>query len=77
MDATSKYQIVERIIQSNDDNLLNQIRDLLSLQDKDFWDDLPVEVKQAISKAENELDNGEGIAHPQIMAELNDRFLNK
>ncbi len=67
MDITSKYNIVEKIIQANDDNL----------PDLDFWNDVPEELKQAIDQAKDELDRGEGIPHSQVMTEIKDRFRNK
>jgi hypothetical protein len=77
MDIALKYKIVEKIIQSNDDSLLNEIKSLVGLSDFDFWNELPTEVKQAVNKAKAELDRGEGVPHSQIMAEVKTRFLNK
>ncbi|WP_028297468.1 hypothetical protein [Olivibacter sitiensis] len=42
MDAALKYKIVEKIIQSEDDAVLNKIKSLLGIQDKDFWHELPL-----------------------------------
>jgi hypothetical protein len=56
MDITIKYKMVEKIIQSNDDNLLNEIKSLLGLSEGDFWGELPEEIKQAVNKAKGELD---------------------
>jgi len=75
MDIALKYRIVERIIQSNDDNLLNEIKSLVGLSDNDFWPGLPTEIKNAIQEAKGELDRGEGIPHSSIMSDVNGRFL--
>ncbi len=77
MDIALKYRIVEKIIQSNDDTLLNEIKSLVGLSEDDFWTELPAEVKQAVNKAKAELDRGEGIPHGQVMAEMKDRYLNR
>ena len=77
MDITLKYKIVEKIIQSNDDSLLNEIKSLIGLSETDFWAELPTEVKQSINKAKAELDRGEGIPHSQVMSEIKSRFLNR
>lgn len=77
MDIAIKYKIVEKIIQSNDDNLLNEIKSLVGLFEGDYWAELPSEVKQAINQAKDELDRGEGIPHPQVMAEIKSRFLKR
>ena len=65
MDTELKHKIAEKIIQSNDDNLLNEIKSLVGLSEGDFWTELPPEVKQAINKAKDELDRGQGIPHSQ------------
>jgi hypothetical protein len=77
MDIASKYKIVEKIIQTNDDLLLNEIKSLVGLSEGDFWRDVPIEVKQAINKAKDELDRGEGIPHSQVMTEIKEKFLKK
>lgn len=45
MDIALKYKIVEKIIESNDDTLLNQINNLLGLSENDFWTELPKDVQ--------------------------------
>ncbi|HCN82185.1 MAG TPA: hypothetical protein DIT07_01000 [Sphingobacteriaceae bacterium] len=77
MDIVLKNKIVERIIQSNDDLLLNEIKSLVGLSETDFWSSLPEEIKQAVNKAKSELDKGKGIPHSQMMSEIKDRFLDK
>jgi len=77
MDIAQKNKIVEKIMQSEDDTLLNEIDSLLSTSQYDFWPDLPAQVKQSIEKAKEQLDRGEGIPHEQIMAEIRERFLKK
>lgn len=64
MDITLKYKIVEKIIQIEDEVVLNEVKTLLGLSEKDFWDDLPEEVKESINVAKAELDRGEEI--PQV-----------
>lgn len=77
MDIALKYRIVEKIIQIDDDTLLNEIKSLVGLSDGDFWSELPLEVQQAVNKAKAELDGGEGVPHDQVMAEMKARYLNR
>lgn len=77
MDIALKYKIVEKIIQSTDDTLLNEIQSLVGLSESDFWFELPKEVKQAVNKAKAELDRKEGIPHAEVMSEIKNRFLNQ
>jgi hypothetical protein len=75
MDIALKYKIVEKIIQSEDEQLLSEIGSILGVPENDFWEELPEEVKQSINKAKTELDNGEGIPHNEVMAGVRERFL--
>ena len=77
MDNTLKNRIVEKIIQCNDDLLLNEIKSLVGLSESDFWEELPSELKKVISKAQIELDRNEGIPNDQVMAEVKSRYLNR
>lgn len=77
MDIALKYKIVEKIIQSNDDSLLNEIKSLVGLSEVDFWNELPTELKQALNKAKGELDRGGGIPHSQVISEIKNRFLDR
>ena len=77
MDIAIKQQIAEKIIQSDDDMLLNEIKSLVGLSENDFWEELPSEVKQAINMAKTELDRGEGTPHDEVMSEMKSRFLGK
>lgn len=77
MDIETKYKIVEKIIQNNDDSLLREINALLGLSEDDFWKDIPEEVKEAINQAKVQLNRGEGIANEEVTAEVHKRFLNK
>lgn len=77
MDIAVKNKIVEKILQSEDDLLLNEVKALIGLSDGDFGYGLPVELKQAINKAKAQLDAGEGIPHKQVMDEMKSRFLKK
>jgi hypothetical protein len=75
MDNAVKYKIVEKIIQSEDEIILNDIKALLGISEGDFWPELPNEVQGAINEAKSELDRGEGIPHENVMEEMRKRFL--
>jgi gas vesicle protein len=75
MDNSLKYKIVEKIIQSNDENLLNEIKSLIGLSETDFWTEIPEEIKKSINKAKEELDRGEGLEYDDVMDEIKSRFL--
>jgi hypothetical protein len=74
MNMAVKNKIVEKILQSDDDLLLNEVKALVGLTDRDFGTDLPNEVKHAVAKAASQLDGGEGIPHHIIMSEIRNKF---
>ncbi len=77
MNIETKYKIVEKIIQTDDDLLLNEIHILLGLRDYDFRQDLPRDVQESLKQAHQELDQGLGIDHDQVMASVKKQYLNK
>ncbi|WP_419801343.1 hypothetical protein [Mucilaginibacter sp.] len=75
MDIELKNRIAAKIIQSEDDVLLNEVKALVGLSETDFWYDLPSELKYNIDQAKLQLDRGEGIAHKEVMQDMKNRFL--
>ena len=77
MDSALKYKIVEKIVQTEDEAFLNEIQSLLDLSDKDFWVEVPSEIKQLVQHAKDEINRGEGILHSEVMADIKSRFLDR
>jgi hypothetical protein len=48
-----------------------------SIEGGDFWTDLPEHVKQTIEKAKQQLDDGKGIPHQEVMDKVKAIFLDK
>jgi len=67
MDAALKYKLVERIINTDDDMVLQEVQALLEMASDDFWHTLPDEVKSNIDNARQQPDRGEGIPHEVVM----------
>ena len=74
MDVSLKYKLVESIINTDDDAVLNEIQALLNIEQADFWPTLPNEVKSDIEEAKNQLDRGEGIPHHKVMQGIKNLF---
>jgi gas vesicle protein len=77
MNVKEKYRIVEKIIQSNDDSILEEVKDLLGIHDdsSDFWATLPDSVKQTIEESLNQIREGKVHANEEVMADIKRRFL--
>ena len=75
MDIALKYKLVERLIQTDDDVILNEIKVLLGISEPDFWNELPLFVKESIVNAKKEMDNSNGFSNNQIFEEVRKRYL--
>jgi hypothetical protein len=68
-----KRKTIHTSLQSDANGTLNKA----DLSETDFWTDVPKVVKQAIQKGKKQLDQGEGIAHDEVMRKIKSRFLNR
>lgn len=73
----NKKQLIDWIEELSDTAMLQTLQSLKESSEggKDFWQELPDGVKQAINLAKEELDGGTGIAHTDVMEQAKRRFL--
>ncbi len=67
MNAATKYKIVERIINSEDEVLLKEIDALLDTVDADLWDQLPVATKASIQRGLDDAQQGKTRPHQEVI----------
>jgi hypothetical protein len=78
MDIKEKNALVKKLLDTEDEVILDQVKALLEDdEEKDFWDELPEHVKASIQQAKAELERGEGIPHEKVMAEIKSKYLKK
>ncbi len=72
---TDLHNLIDKV---NDTNLLNAIKEILSKQvnDVDFWDDLPLSVRESIKKGMVQAENGQTKGHSEVMKKY-DKWLLK
>ena len=75
MDSVLKHKMVEKIMASNDEALLEEVKQLLGLADGDFWNDLPELTKQSIQRGLEQSKKGETLPHEKMMSDIKARFL--
>ncbi len=74
--ATNKQELIDWIDRLEDQAMLQNLVNLKeTTEGKDFWHDLPEEVKEAINRGKKQLDEGKGIPHEQVRKKIKDRFL--
>ncbi len=75
MDMISKYKLLEKLMQTQDDALLDQVKVILTGSDKDFWDDLDSKTQESILRGKAQSQAGNTRPHQQVMNEINSRFI--
>jgi hypothetical protein len=75
-----KSDILKLINLIEDESFLHAIRILLlkqipNTETKDFWDDLPIQIRKDIETALVEADKGEFIPHEEVMQEMRVKYL--
>ena len=58
---TSKIELVKMILNLDNPEFIEELRNLLSLKSNDFWDELTINEKKEIQNGIGELDNGERV----------------
>ncbi|MBK7649958.1 MAG: hypothetical protein IPJ20_03275 [Flammeovirgaceae bacterium] len=75
MDASTKFKMVEKIITTEDDALLEEVKSLLGLSEHDFWDELSDSTKASIQRGLEQSSQGQTRPHEEVMAETKARLL--
>lgn len=75
MDIAVKYKMISRIINSQDDRVLDNIKSLLNIDDEtDFWDEMSVDDQEKIEEGLAQLDAGQHVSRASVQQEINSRF---
>lgn len=63
------HNLIDKV---NDISILNALKVILSKQvnDGDFWDDLPLSVKQSIDESIKQSERGETVSHEEVMKDV-------
>jgi predicted transcriptional regulator len=64
---TEKIELAKRLLATDDEAVLQQIKDVFESQDKDFWNDLPEHVKAGIERGQKQAAEGMLTPHDEVM----------
>jgi hypothetical protein len=70
-----KLKVIEKLLQTQNEIILDQVKAILEDDGKDHWEELPEPVKNSIKKAEDQIEKGEVKPHEQVISEVKKRFL--
>lgn len=65
-----KYRIVEKIIETSDENVLEEIQIILGITETEEWSAVPDSVKQTITTSLQEIKNGQLTPSETFIAEI-------
>lgn len=70
-----KIDIVQKILSTNNSELLSRVNTILKKEvDKDWWDQLPVEVQESIIEGIHDIETGNVYTQEQVMQEAKQKY---
>jgi len=64
---TEKIELAKRLLATDDEAILQQIKEVFESQEKDFWNDLPEHVKAGINRGQQQAAEGKLTPHNEVM----------
>lgn len=64
---TEKIALAKRLLETDDETVLLQIKEVFETQEKDFWNDLPEHVKSGIERARKQVVEGKLTPNSEVM----------
>jgi len=71
---TLKIELAKRLLETDDEGVLLQIKEIFESNDKDFWNDLPEHVKAGIERGRKQAAEGKLTPHPYVTKKYADRY---
>lgn len=70
MDTKEKYIIIEKVVRTEDEAVLNQIKEILEFNEEEFWKDINPALKASLQRGIDQSNRQEGIPHEEVMNTL-------
>ncbi len=67
-----KIVLVKRLLDTDDEGVINQLKEVFERSEKDFWNDLPEHVKQGIEQSKRQAEAGLFTPHDEVMKKYTD-----
>ncbi len=70
-----KLDLVQKILNTKNPSLLHKVNTILKKEvEKDWWDQLPVEVQESIIEGIHDIETGSVFTHEQVMQEAKQKY---
>ena len=70
----TKLRLVQLILKSEEIEILDQVKQILSPLNEDWWDTISEDEKQAIKKGLEQANRGELVSHDEVKKIISDLF---
>ncbi len=74
MDLVSKYELIEKIVQSNNEVLLQQVKHLLEEEEAESWENLDPALKSSIARGINQSNKEQVTPHARVMKSIKAKY---
>jgi hypothetical protein len=64
---TEKLELVKRLLDTDDESVLQEVKTVFENHEKDFWTDLPEYVKTGIERSRKQAEAGLLTPHDEVM----------
>jgi hypothetical protein len=64
---TEKIELTKRLLETDDESVLLQIKEVFNSHDKDFWNELPEHVKAGIERGRSQAAEGKLTTNDEVM----------
>ncbi|HVS93610.1 MAG TPA: hypothetical protein VHE59_16340 [Mucilaginibacter sp.] len=62
-----KIELVKRLLDTDDESVIQELKNVFTSHEKDFWSDLPDHVKAGIEHSRKQAEQGLLTAHDEVM----------
>jgi predicted transcriptional regulator len=74
MDLISKYDLIEKIVKSENETLLNQVKHLLEEEETESWENLSPALKASIKRGLAQIKQGKVTPHNEVMKRIKKKY---
>ena len=74
MDLLSKYDLIEKIVRTENETLLKQVKHLLEEEETESWESMSPDLKASIKKGLAQADKGQTSPHHQVMKRIRKKY---
>lgn len=62
-----KIELVKRLLDTDDESVIQEVKNVFASHEKDFWNDLPEYVKAGIERSRKQAEQGLLTPHDEVM----------